>query len=457
MTTKKCSRNPNACEQHGGNRPNFIAILSWLIVAPLLTNCGSSNSPFPLPPTPNNVYLSAKYASPYGSACSSIGVCPGMTDFGESDKYYQTLGADPTLAKWQQHYGFTSGSPIYHASYGNQADLQLGRDMFCTTSGLTVACYVSNYGQAPFINNQENLQWPNLASAVSDAVAINHNGNGHFATVAMVYTPAPNMPQGAPPGANSVSFYVYDGADNLLHNAALDGDGAKSVPRMCMACHGGAYVGSTDPSNTSGQPYVTGASFLPFDTGSFKYDPSLTEDQQQEAFRNLNATVMQTSPPAGIVDFINGLYCSSSDNKTANNPTTGPCRNKVTQANATTFDGYIPPNWCPPSDPTCQNPNAQSTLYLNVVKPYCRMCHLAGEPAFTQYSEFVRSAANIETLVCSDGVMPHAEVPFGSLTNLTFEDTGIGFWWEPSGTPGKDLQNFLNSQGITQTDNCKYK
>lgn len=457
MLTRMDKRNTTPL-QHPSAHKALLGVLISALIAPLLTACtGTINSPNPLPPISQQVYLSSKYESPFESLCATTAVCPGMTDFNESDRYYQAIGAEPTLTQWKNDWGFNGANPIYHASYGNQADLQLGRDMYCTTSGQTVACYVSNYGQPPFLGNQENVAWPNVAQAVNDVVVPDHNQTSYFATVAMVYTPTPAAIQGAPSGANNVTFYVYDGKDNLLNQPALDGQGPKSVPRMCMVCHGGTYVDSTRNNTTTGAPpYVTGAAFLPFDTGSFKYDPSLLESQQQEAFRNLNATVLATNPPLGVNDFINGLYCSSADNVTANNPNAN-CRNSVNQLHATTFDGYIPPGWCPSSDPTCQNANDQSTLYKSVVKTYCRMCHLAGQPDFTKYSDFTSLAADIETLVCNSAVMPQAEVPFGDVQNINMQNNGIGFWWDPLGTPGRDLQKFLNGQSITQTHNCTYQ
>src|SRR5262249_37124210 len=60
-----------------------------------------------------------------------------------------------------------------------------------------------------------------------------------------------------------VRFYIYDGSGNRSDTAALDREGQKSVPQMCMACHGGEYVGPIHQA--------VGSSFLPFDVNSFKY------------------------------------------------------------------------------------------------------------------------------------------------------------------------------------------
>src|SRR5262249_22445110 len=66
-----------------------------------------------------------------------------------------------------------------------------------------------------------------------------------------------------------VRFYVYapsasnPNEEDLALAAALDREGFKSVPQMCMACHGGDYDTQTHEAQ--------GASFLPFDVFSFLY------------------------------------------------------------------------------------------------------------------------------------------------------------------------------------------
>jgi hypothetical protein len=41
-------------------------------------------------------------------------------------------------------------------------------------------------------------------------------------------------PNGVGPNGDTVTFYVFGADGNLLNFAALDGEGKKSVPRMCM-------------------------------------------------------------------------------------------------------------------------------------------------------------------------------------------------------------------------------
>lgn len=224
-----------------------------------------------------------------------------------------------------------------------------------------------------------------------------------IATVAMVYNGNPNTSTTSPP--NNVTFYVYDNNGNLLPYAILDDEGEKSVPRMCMGCHGGNYT----PHSTTSVATVTGASFLPFDVPSFYYStafPTLGVDGQQEQFRMLNLMVKstnggsqpQTANQMAINDFINGLYCPDPNN----GGVLAGCTTPVENTNSTATDTYVPSGWFGSS--------ANRKVYSEVIKPYCRMCHMAQTFTFTTPDQFIAFAA---PLVCTQNDMPHAEVPFG--------------------------------------------
>lgn len=269
--------------------------------------------------------------------------------------------------------------------------------------GQKIACYVTNYGHPPaiFFRSiwQANGSWPDITDALNAA----QDRNNPFGTVAMIYDPSKS-------GANQVSFYAFDLLGNLLADPALDGEGPKNVPRMCMACHGGTY---DSVSNSA-----TGASFLPFDPFNFRFpkNPSLTFDAQQESLRKLNALVLTTNPNQPIIDLINAMY-----------------PNGVANSGSAAVDGYVPPGW---SD----NP----TLYTGVVRPYCRTCHLAQNLSFTASSDFEGNPGLIQSIVCGNHDMPHAQVPFGlddSTNNIT-----VGFWNDP--VAQRDFGNFFKSQGV---------
>src|SRR5262249_13551972 len=156
-------------------------------------------------------------------------------------------------------YGYP-GSGDITATYYNDSDLGVGREMHCwqytrTAGAQTLtgaACFVSNYSDTwqtgKFGNN-------NVASTMTNA--IHHTGlNGAgFAPVAMVR----EKPAGSsPPGA--VNFVVYNPAGNRQDTAKLDNTGAHvSIPNNCLTCHG--VESFFDPGSNT---ISARANFLPF-------------------------------------------------------------------------------------------------------------------------------------------------------------------------------------------------
>ncbi|HXH65695.1 MAG TPA: hypothetical protein VNI81_00745 [Candidatus Limnocylindrales bacterium] len=385
--------------------------LSLFAVVAFLAGCGDV-------PDHSDAWLSFKY----GFHCGDASHCPGLSDFDETDRYYQTLGiADPhnyVFEQWLSDNGFVDGAQVVRGAYANLGDLQIGRDMNCVTTGTKTACYVENKGPVPALFSGDLTDgggdWPDITLALQE-VDGTFSAVHPFATVAMVYDSAIT-------GPNQVSFYVFQqacggdpqvcGRNLLTELARLDGDNnkeavLKSVPRMCMACHGGTYDTN---SHTA-----TGSSFLPFDVFFFRYSgkDGFTFDDQAESFRKLNAMVAATKPTAAIQELINGMYPEG-----------------VNNANSAALDGFTPAGW---SD----NP----TLYHGVVRQYCRMCHIAQPESFAKASDFVGFAHQIQHEVCETHDMPHAQVPYG------LDGKKIGFWHDQIAQ--HDLGNFLQSQGIS--------
>jgi hypothetical protein len=417
-------------------RKKVLTTLAWLALAPLLTNCGTSSAPGPPKNSPTDAWLSFKVSH----NCGAYASCTGLKDFddtnglSEASKYYCSLGIAPTdcannvapqylFSKWKSDNGFpATGHPPAHAFYANKGDLQLGRDMNCMQNGQNVACYVTNYGQPPFdaVNKVPNPAWPDLDGAVVDAFY----QNNPFATVAMVYNP-----NGFPNG-DKVAFYVFanngkpaEGA--LVNNAALDTDGPKSVPRMCMACHGGTYNQNTAaaaPFNSS----APGINFLFFDIYFFHYveGMDITPDLPavQEGFRQLNYLVSLTHP----------------------NPMPGNADSAILQAiNDEYPNGFSTPGNTAPADPPVPTGwTSQPHLYTTVFRPYCRSCHLAESNfTFSNVSDFASDATLIQSFVCTGNHdMPHAQVPFG----LQSSSTTYGLWWDVQALT--DLTSFLKGQ-----------
>jgi hypothetical protein len=384
-------------------RTKWITLILFAVVA-FLAGCGDV-------PDHSDAWLSFKF----GIHCGDPTHCPGLSDVNEGAKYYQALGiADPqnyTFDQWLSDNGFVDGAPVVRGLYANLGDLQIGRDMNCLATGTKTACYVDNKGPVPalYVN-----AWPDIKTALQEVDGTLHDLP--FATVAMVYDSAIT-------GPNQVSFYAFQhdfnddpnfGKNVLIEDAILDGDQrtedvAKSIPRMCMACHGGSYDTNTHTA--------TGSSFLPFDVFFFRYSgkDGFTFDDQAESFRKLNAMVAATKPTPAIQELINGMYPEG-----------------VNNANSAAFDGFTPAGW---SD--------DAQLYHGVVRQYCRMCHIAQPESFAKASDFVGFAHQIQHEVCETHDMPHAQVPFG------VDGTKIGFWHDQIAQ--HDLGNFLQSQGIS---NC---
>jgi hypothetical protein len=350
-----------------------LNLISLLLIPLSLLGCEGIIGP--VPPKPVSTI----------QACNGTKPCfltkKGTGSVQEAQAYYDTLDPNPatktTLAQWFAQNGFPSPLPAEsaHAVYFNNGDLQIGRDMYCrqslpTVPTLRVACYVTNYGPAPGTPT-----YPDEGTALTDAVAAqNPTGVKHpFATVAMEYVG--NQFSTAPP---QVDFYVFDGQGQRINAAALDSEGAKAIPQMCMACHGGTYSPQTHR--------VTGASFLPFDVFSFHYSttPSYTRSAQEEQFRKLNAMVKLMNTRPAIVEMIDAMYPQG-----------------VGAQGSIATDTQVPAGW-----------TSQSNLYKNFVTPYCRGCHVASTLSFQTYQDFKNLAPTIRADVCRAHSMPHAEVPF---------------------------------------------
>lgn len=445
------------------------ATLGCIFIALFSAGCGSNADPNGAP-AHADAWLSFKYNN-NAPGCGTYTQCPGLASTTaspgntEAASYYKAIGAeDPTgpaltLSQWETNFGMpatqmaaqTNGPGYAHAVYGNKLDLQLGRDMYCWQAAAAIvapntvapvtACYVSNYGEPPIpiSGASPNPLWPNLPQAIECAVnAVTQGLEGScsinspstpqpFATVAMVYSSA-----GIGTNKDPVTFYVFDQNGVLAPGAALDGEGAKTVPRMCMACHGGTYDTGKHRVFAASNGFT--ASFLPFDTQSFLYssDTGYDPTAQQDAFRQLNNLVASTNPATAISDLITGLYSG----------------NVAIPGSTVSANTFVPTSW-----------SVNPTLYTGVFRRYCRMCHLAQDPPadFSSFSEFQSLAGGISGLVCQNSVsgshdMPHAEIPFGGLAGSTnFSNSQVGFWWDP--TAIADLNSFLQNTPF-QTTPC---
>lgn len=286
--------------------------------------------------------------------------------------YYLATGAPGSLGAFKSTYGFPTGEVT--ATYYNDGDLGLGREMHCKSTGLGVACYVTNYsgvaGKADF--NQP------VATVLADAVSRQHA----FATVAMTYSGLP--------GPNAVKFVVYGADGNWQFDAQLDSTGNnKSIPNNCLACHG--ISSSYNPSTLT---VSADARFLPFDPFSFQFSTASgwTFADQADKFRRLNALVRLANPSPAIAELIDGMYAPKS----------------VFDATAVASDDFVPDAWA-----NANGSLAGTALYKGVVKVGCRSCHSSSTSSsldFNSADDFSAWIGQIRNDVCgSNHIMPHAE------------------------------------------------
>jgi hypothetical protein len=207
-------------------------------------------------------------------ACNSEQSCET-----EAVNYYKAIGALDASGKPTQTgtfkgfkavngFGADPNSPTngeVRAIYYNNADLGFGRDMHCRSGSFLfsffVTCYVSNYGDGTHTFGSD------PQTAISNAA----NNTGRIATVAMEYSFC-RVFCGPQPQIYRVQFFVFSNSLNndpndgsLLPSGALDSEGQKAVPGLCLDCHGGQY----DPAVREAK----NANFLPFDAPALSSAP----------------------------------------------------------------------------------------------------------------------------------------------------------------------------------------
>jgi hypothetical protein len=304
-------------------------------------------------------------------------------------------GTRDTFDHWKLANGFPGTESA--AIYFNNGDLKFGRNMHCRVTGTgTTACYVSNYG---VVGTDDEV------TALADARA----AGTPVATVTMEYDPTAS-------GDLNVQFWAYKGDGSYLAKAALDGQGAKPLPDICLGCHYGYFDGATNKA--------VGAQFLPFDVGSFHYDtagdphtgsPNATAVQEQ--LRQLNKLVLDTTTTAaavhpGYVQLMNMWYPGG----VANPGQLFSFTNGAAQLSGAPFATHEP-------------------LYDAVVATVCRTCHIShgSSDNWTSFGQMNALKPIIQGYACGTGspatqatqtfAMPHAEVPFKKFWNDSLSST----------------------------------
>jgi len=195
-------------------------------------------------------------------------------------------------------------------------------------------------------------------------------------------------------------FYTFAADGTRVGKVDLDGRGDKHQPGVCHVCHGGdpkALVAGVYPDYGD-----TGASFMAWDPDLYQYSnqSTYTRTEQAQKFMAFNKTVLNIRnvphfdhEKSARTELIEGWYANSTEQTVA-------------------FNGdFVPQRWLPD---LAGIPVGADKLYLDVIKPTCRLCHLqrgvSGEAAinFGSYADFMTFQKEIETTVYDAGTMPLA-------------------------------------------------
>ena len=334
-----------------------------------------------------------------------------------ADAYYAAvdpLNEKTTLDDWKSANGFDQGNDA-RAIYRNSADLGFGRVMHIRANADgSVAAFVENYESLELaIDAEESGSRDNL-----------------LATVAMEFSEHPDDPG----GEKYTKFYTFDGDDQRVTRIDLDGRGEKYQPGLCVVCHGGrpkALVNGVYPDNGD-----TGAHFLPWDLETFEFsnNPLFTRAAQEDQLKELNRIALLGHPDPSAAE--DGAW----DGDATRELIEGWYGDAGADMPAQEFDpDFVPVGWrAPANGGPAGNPANVEELYLRVIGPNCRACHIQrgvyyeatpqGEYVdFTTYSRFMQYREETIEAVYDDGTMPNALV--------TFEQ----FWTETDGVVPAEL------------------
>lgn len=344
-------------------------------------------------------------------------------DASYAQAYYDAI--DPTDARATLN-GFKAtngfGTPVAGVSevnviFRDAKDLGYGRKMTARFTNSTYPGWPATHWVAVFVENYQVVPFAGLNySTLNLEAAITGNTNYHVGTNAIEYTTAPD-------GRKFAKFYTYSPTDGArLDTVNLDGRGQKAMPSVCINCHGGR----ADPLLTFNAPIPGGttrfpnngyvkARMQPIDVGTVEFwsTAPYRRIDQEEALRQLNYALFCTHSvatgvvvPAAGVDACRPAPIQGHDYQGVAADLMKEwylANGGINTPNAAHVDTYVPTGWV-----------GQESLYNNVVKPYCRVCHqLRGtenspqdDIDFTSYAKFSSYADRIKHHVFDRGNMP---------------------------------------------------
>jgi cytochrome c553 len=407
----------------------------------LLASCGGGHSP-------NDVYPT----NPAGAPVATTGPdsfllfpnpqsSPAINSPTYALAYYNTIdpnNSKDTLSKWMTANGFgnpASGSEV-SAVFGDVRDLGYGRYVHGRKNNDgTYAFMVENYMVGPAANYGYSSL--NLDAAVAQDQRWHVNTNG------IEVSPGPDcvtpLPNTSPSCQYFTKFYSFNPVTGArLLSANLDGRGDKAMPGICVNCHGGRgdALLLASASAVHGQFAIVGnpavgvrgdlkakLHFFEPDTFGFSSLAGFTRVAQEAAIKTMNKWVLCTYPLPTSASGVPVAFAEDACRPIAKaNEWQGASADIIKAGynngqlpiavsgvlvdgmpSATFVDTYVPNKWAAPG---------QSSLYQNVVKPTCRVCHLLRGVApqsnidFSSFAGFQGYADRIKGHTIDQGDMP---------------------------------------------------
>jgi PKD repeat protein len=329
------------------------------------------------------------------------------------------LDSRDTLAGWMAANGFgnlASGTE-FTAVFRDVRDLGYGRRMTGRRNADgSIAFFVENYHVSVI---------PGEYPGVNVDAAVAQDFNWHVGTNAIEWS---CHPQVAPCARMFAKYYNFDPASGQRQSTLdLDGRGLKSMPGICISCHGGRGDPLTpQPSyalvanSVTQQRGDTLGKLQPFHVDSFEWSvlPGFTRADQEAVLKTFNQWVLCTYPAPGGAS-VSGTWGSCTRPTADANEWQGTAAEMIEawyggggMPGAQFSDTYLPAGW-----------SGNAALYQEVVAPYCRTCHIVrgtGDQSdidFTTETKFQGFAGRTKAHVFDRGNMPLAFLVYRDFWN----------------------------------------
>jgi mono/diheme cytochrome c family protein len=264
-------------------------------------------------------------------------------------------------------------------------------------------------------------------SSMNLDAAVARDQHWYIGTNAIEVSPGPKD------GKPFAKFFTFDPATGKrLFAANLDGRGSKAMPGICTNCHGGRGDPLT-PADASGNQLfallgnpasgVRGdlkakLHFLEPDTFSYSSLAGYTRADQEDKLKTMNQWVLCSYPlptyTSGVPTTATGFPEDACRSVATLDEWQGGAADVIKASyggngmpNANYVDTYVPDAWATAG---------QTSLYMNVVQPTCRMCHIlrgVGQQHdidFSTFASFQSSADRIKAHIVDRGNMPLTKV-----------------------------------------------